>query len=74
MIKRIMVKKNKHKCTCPTATKTQIDLILHEIRQQRKDINDLKAFMNKSKGTISVLVFCSGLIGALLWGWNHIIK
>ena len=74
MLKRIMVKKKKNKCTCLAATKPQIDLILHEIRQQRKDINDLKAFMNKSKGTISVLVFCSGLIGALLWGWNHFIK
>ena len=69
-----MVQKKKNKCTCLAATKPQIDLILHEIRQQRKDINDLKAFMNKSKGTISVLVFCSGLIGVLLWGWNHFLK
>ena len=69
-----MVQKKKNKCTCLAATKPQIDLILHEIRQHRKDINDLKAYMNKSKGTISVLVFCSGLIGVLLWGLIHFLK
>ena len=71
MLKRIMVQKKKNKCTCLAATKPQIDLILHEIRQQRKDINDLKAFMNKSKGTISVLMFFAGLVGMFVWGWNQ---
>jgi len=61
----------KLKCSCATSTKAQMDLILHEVRQQRKDINDLKAFMNKSKGTISVLMFFAGLVGMFVWGWNQ---
>ena len=48
-----------------------MDLILFEVRQNRKDIMDLKTFMNKSKGTISVLVFFAGLIGMFIWGWNY---
>jgi len=68
-----MKKQSKRKtCGCSTATKAQMDLILYEIKQQRKDINDLKAFMNKSKGTISVIVFLSGLIGLFIWGWSYI--
>jgi hypothetical protein len=59
-------------CNCSNATKAQMDLILHEVRQQRKDINDLKQFMNKSKGTISVLMFLAGFIGIFIWGWNYI--
>ena len=59
-------------CQCGTTTKGQMDMILFEIRQNRKDILELKTFMNKSKGTISVLVFFAGLIGVFLWGWNYI--
>jgi hypothetical protein len=65
-------KTKKLKCSCATSTKAQMDLILHEVRQQRKDINDLKQFMNKSKGTISVLMFLAGFIGVFIWGWNYI--
>ena len=66
-------KKIKKKCcVCGTTSKTQMDMILFEIRQNRKDILELKTFMNKSKGTISVLVFFAGLIGVFLWGWNYI--
>ena len=68
-----MPKKTKKKlCQCGTTTKGQMDMILFEIRQNRKDILELKTFMNKSKGTISVLVFFAGLIGVFLWGWNYI--
>jgi hypothetical protein len=68
-----MKKQSKIKtCNCLNATKAKMDLILYEIKQQRKDINDLKAFMNKSKGTISVIVFLSGLIGLFIWGWSYI--
>ena len=59
-------------CQCGTTTKGQMDMILFEIRQNRKDILELKTFMNKSKGTISVLVFLAGLIGIFMWGWNYI--
>ena len=51
--------------------KAQMDMILYEVRQNRKDILELKAFMNKSKGTISVLMFFAGLVGICLWGWNY---
>ena len=46
-------------------------MILYEVRQNRKDILELKAFMNKSKGTISVLMFFAGIIGIFLWGYNY---
>ena len=59
-------------CVCGTTTESQMDMILFEIRQNRKDILELKTFMNKSKGTISVLVFLAGLIGIFIWGWNYI--
>ena len=51
--------------------KAQMDMILYEVRQNRKDILELKAFMNKSKGTISVLMFFAGIIGIFLWGYNY---
>ena len=68
-----MKKQSKIKtCNCLNVTKAKMDLILYEIKQQRKDINDLKQFMNKSKGTISVLMFLAGFIGVFIWGWNYI--
>ena len=68
-----MPKKIKQKlCQCGTTPKTQMDMILFEVRENRKDILELKAFMNKSKGTISVLMFFAGLVGIFVWGWNYI--
>ena len=67
-----MPKKTKKKfCVCGTTSKTQMDMILFEVRQNRKDILQLKEFMNKSKGTLSVIVFLAGLVGIFLWGWNY---
>ena len=67
-----MPKKIKKKlCVCGTTTKSQMDMILFEVRQTRKDILELKDFMNKSKGTLSVIVFLAGLVGIFLWGWNY---
>jgi hypothetical protein len=51
--------------------KSHMDMILYEVRQNRKDILELKAFMNKSKGTISVLMFFAGIVGVFLWGYNY---
>ena len=65
-------KTHKKNCTCVKATKGQIDILLYEVRQQRKDILELRQFMNKSKGTISVLMFLAGFIGIFIWGWNYI--
>ena len=68
-----MKKTSKKKlCVCGTTPKLQMDMILFEVRQNRKDILELKAFMNKSKGTISVLMFFAGLVGIFVWGWNYI--
>ena len=67
-----MPKKTKKKlCQCGTPTKGQMDMILFEIRQNRKDILELKEFMNKSKGTLAVVVFMAGLIGAFIGLWNY---
>ena len=68
-----MPKKTKKKlCQCGTTTKGQMDMILFEIRQNRKDILELKEFMNKSKGTLAVVVFMAGLIGVIVGLWNYI--
>ena len=68
-----MPKKTKKKfCVCGTTSKSQMDMILFEVRQNRKDILELKQFMNKSKGTVSVLMFLAGFMGIFIWGWNYI--
>ena len=68
-----MPRKTKKKlCQCGTTTKGQMDMILFEIRQNRKDILELKEFMNKSKGTLAVVVFMAGLIGAFIGLLNYI--
>ena len=68
-----MPKKTKKKlCQCGTTTKGQMDMILFEVRQNRKDILELKEFMNKSKGTLAVVVFMAGLIGVFVGLWNYI--
>ena len=59
-------------CQCGTTTKGQMDMILFEIRQNRKDILELKEFMNKSKGTLAVVIFLAGIIGALVGFWNYL--
>ena len=67
-----MPKKTKKKlCQCGTTTKGQMDMIMFEIRQNRKDILELKEFMNKSKGTLAVVVFMAGLIGVFIGLWNY---
>ena len=46
-------------------------MILYEIRQNRKDITELKDFMQKSKGTVSVIVFMTGLVGMCFGAWSY---
>ena len=62
---------SKKLCRCGTTAKSQMDMILFEVRENRKDILELKEFMNKSKGTLAVIVFLAGLVGVFLWGWNY---
>ena len=67
-----MIKKRNIKpCRCGTTSKSQMDMILYEIRQNRKDITELKNFMQKSKGTVSVIVFLTGLIGMIFGAWSY---
>jgi hypothetical protein len=67
-----MKKTSKKTCPCGTANKTQMDMILFEIRQNRKDISELKDFMQKSKGTLAVILFLAGIIAAFVGAWNYI--
>ena len=54
-------------CRCGTTSKEQMDMILYEIRQNRKDIAELKSFMQKSKGTIGVIVFLIGILSTVFY-------
>tara|TARA_Y100001963_G_scaffold13212_1_gene16496 strand:+ start:446 stop:655 length:210 start_codon:yes stop_codon:yes gene_type:complete len=68
-----MIKKRKIKpCRCGTTSKEQMDMILYEIRQNRKDIGELKDFMQKSKGTVAVIVFLTGIIGMIFGAWSYL--
>ena len=61
-----MPKKIKKKlCVCGTTTKSQMDMILFEVRQNRKDILQLKEFMDKSKGTVGVLILLATLVATV---------
>ena len=61
-----MPKKTKKKfCVCGTTSKTQMDMILFEVRQNRKDILQLKEFMDKSKGTVGVLILLATLVATI---------
>tara|TARA_B110000977_G_scaffold25830_1_gene31920 strand:+ start:288 stop:551 length:264 start_codon:yes stop_codon:yes gene_type:complete len=48
-----------------------IDIILYEIRDLRKEVGELKSFVNKSKGTVAIVVFIVTIIatvtGAVNW-------
>ena len=67
-----MPKKIKKKlCSCGTTAKGQMDLILFEVRQQRKDINELKEFMNKSKGTVGLMVLLATIIATIFGAINY---
>ena len=63
---------SKKLCRCGTTAKSQMDMILFEVRENRKDILELKEFMNKSKGTLAVVLFLAGIIGAFVGMWNYI--
>ena len=52
-------------CVCGTTSKSQMDMILFEVRQNRKDILQLKEFMDKSKGTVGVLILLATLVATI---------
>ena len=59
-------------CQCGTTSKGQMDMILFEIRQNRKDILELKEFMNKSKGTVGLIVLLATIIATVFGAVNYL--
>jgi hypothetical protein len=47
-----------------------IDIILYEIRDLRKEVGELKTFVNKSKGTVAILVFLATIIATVIGAIN----
>ena len=68
-----MIKNRRGKKIFASAKTTQdtIDIILYEIRDLRKEVGELKTFVNKSKGTVAILVFIitivATVVGAVNW-------
>lgn len=55
-------------------TGKQVDMILYEVREMKKEIAELKTFMNKSKGTVGVLMFMAGIVTAIYTSWDYLIN
>ena len=55
-------------------TGKQVDMILYEVREMKKEIAELKTFMNKSKGTVGVLMFMAGIVTAIYTSWDYFIN
>lgn len=49
-------------------------MLIFEIRSLRKDVEELKSFMNKSKGTLAVLLFLGGLVVAIISALDYLKK
>jgi len=71
-----MVKTRKKKKMASSAKQTEdtIDIILYEIRDLRKEVSELKTFVNKSKGTVAVLVFLATIVATVVGAWNYLVK
>ena len=52
----------------------QIDMILYEIRDLRKEVSELKSYVDKSKGTVAILVFMAGIVATVIGAWNYVVK
>jgi ABC-type antimicrobial peptide transport system permease subunit len=61
--------KSFHKRKRENLSKSHFNILLFELRNLKKDVEELKSFMNKSKGTIAVIVFISGIIAILVELW-----
>ena len=66
--------KSFHKCKKEHINKSQFDMLIFEIRSLRKDVEELKSFMNKSKGTLAVLLFIGGLITTVIMTLDYFKK
>ena len=70
----VKVRKKKKMISSVKHTEDTIDIILYEIRDLRKEMNDLKTFVNKSKGTVAVLVFMATIVATVVGAWNYLVK
>ena len=66
--------KSFHKRKREYLSKSHFDILLFEIRNLKKDVEELKGFMNKSKGTLAVIVFISGLIATVIMALDYFKK
>ena len=66
--------KSFHKCKKEHLSKSHFDILIFEIRNLKKDVEELKGFMNKSKGTLAVIVFISGLIATVIMALDYFKK
>jgi hypothetical protein len=66
--------KSFHKCERQHLEKSHFDILISEIRNLKKDVEELKIFMNKSKGTLAVLIFVSGLVATIIMALDYFKK
>ena len=70
----LIMKKRIRKKRVPQPESKQVDMILYEVREMKKEIAELKTFMNKSKGTVGVLMFMAGIVTAIYSGWDYLFS
>jgi hypothetical protein len=70
----IRTSKSFHKRKRDSLSKSHFNILLFEIRNLKKDVEELKSFMNKSKGTLSVVVFISGLVATVIMALDYFKK
>jgi len=70
----IRTSKSFHKRKRDNLSKSHFNILLFEIRNLKKDVEELKSFMNKSKGTLSVVVFISGLVATVIMALDYFKK
>jgi len=70
----IKTSKSFHKRKRDSLNKSHFNILLFEIRNLKKDVEELKSFMNKSKGTLSVVVFISGLVATVIMALDYFKK
>jgi ABC-type antimicrobial peptide transport system permease subunit len=70
----IRTSKSFHKRKRDNLSKSHFNILLFELRNLKKDVEELKSFMNKSKGTLSVVIFISGLVATVIMALDYFKK
>ena len=66
--------KSFHKCKKEHLSKSHFEILIFEIRNLKRDVEELKGFMNKSKGTLAVIIFISGLVATVIMALDYFKK